>query len=167
MPDNEQREPTREEQDEVGVDVLTALGDYDIATQYFVGHRSNVQEQVVREPLRKAMDAARHALIIAIAKRVREAEAMTQVYVDVAAERLAQDQQWGGPEDYSAHEWRNFRGVLEKRVLDMLESSHIGVYEPADGRSALIGIAALAIRQIEALDRKHPGLARTPEVPHA
>jgi len=80
---------------------------------------------------------------------------------DIARERERQDAQWGGPNHDDGHtprDWSVFRRKFEGRVLASIASEHMTVYEPADARNALVKIAALAVAQIEALDRKHPEL---------
>ena len=82
------------------------------------------------------------------------------VYADIRAERARQDAQHGGPEHddtHTADEWLEFRAEYEQRVLDLLASPIEFIYEPADGRIALVKIAALVVAQIEALDRKQRG----------
>jgi hypothetical protein len=77
------------------------------------------------------------------------------IYAEIRSERARQDIQWGSAHDdgHTVLEWRALRGKFEQRVSDMLDSPHEGVYELADGRIALIKIAALAIAQLESLDR--------------
>ena len=81
---------------------------------------------------------------------------MSNVYDDIRAERERQDAQWGGPShdaEHDCHDWRSYRERQEKRVVELLDSPHPAVYEPADARKRLVKIAALAVAQIEALDR--------------
>jgi hypothetical protein len=76
--------------------------------------------------------------------------AMRDVYADIRAERDRQDAQWGGPDHDEHHtpgEWRAFRRKFEDRA-----DKPLGV--PVDmRRDALVKIAALAVAQIEAMDR--------------
>lgn len=70
------------------------------------------------------------------------------VLAEIAAERSAQDAQWGGPAHDDMHgltDWFRFRGKFERRIL--------GAGVPLTIRNALVKIAALAAAQIESLDR--------------
>lgn len=79
------------------------------------------------------------------------------VYSDIKAERVRQDEQWGGPQHDDTHveeEWRDYRARFEDRVQNI----GLAFRNPRwmDGvRANLVKIAALAVAQIEALDRKH------------
>lgn len=87
---------------------------------------------------------------------VRRAE-VPQVYIDIAAERIAQDHQWGGPDHDDRHtvgDWRRFRAKFEDRAT---EAAFWGDADsdpniPA-ARDALVKIAALAVAEIQWLDR--------------
>lgn len=77
-----------------------------------------------------------------------EIEPTMSIYDEIADERAAQDKQWGGPDHDDTHigaDWREYREKFEDRAL-------LGC--GATRREALIKIAALAVAQIESLDRK-------------
>lgn len=91
----------------------------------------------------------------------REREGMAAatgpILVEVASERRRQDAKWGGAahdDAYSAQEWRDFRLCFEQRVsLSALESPRDGD-DLAVARHNLVRIAALAVAQIESIDRQ-------------
>lgn len=75
------------------------------------------------------------------------------VYDDVVAERARQDAQWGGPahdDENIGSDWYDYRQKFERRART----------NAARRRDALVKLAALAVAQIESLDRKHPEAAR-------
>ena len=68
------------------------------------------------------------------------------VYDEIKAERARQDEQWGGPDHDDQHhvgEWWEYRKKFEERAY----------YAPPQRREALVKIAALAVAQLEAIDR--------------
>jgi len=112
--------------------------------------------------------AASHRLLFAIATAIREAREQGAAHTarlssflhDVLAERAAQDEHWGGPEHDDEHlalEWRTYRDKQEQRIDDLTRWS-TGLRVPPsaipEARKRLIKIAALAVAQIESLDRQ-------------
>ena len=70
------------------------------------------------------------------------------IYAEIAAERARQDAEHGGPKHDDTHtvqDWAWFREQRERRVDHFVS--------PVAARLALVEIAALAVAQIEALDR--------------
>jgi hypothetical protein len=79
---------------------------------------------------------------------------------EVAAERAAQDAQWGGPSNDDLHRPGVWDDLLEKF---MSRASAAWVRrEAANRRRGLIQVAALAIAAVEAMDRSQ-ALADAPE----
>lgn len=77
------------------------------------------------------------------------------ILLDILVERDAQDQQWGGPEHDATHkaiDWHTYRRKFEQRALSV----------PGRRRDSLVKIAALALAQIEALDRAESSAPLTP-----
>lgn len=75
------------------------------------------------------------------------------VYDDVREERARQDAQWGGRAHDDAHtaaDWRGYRMKFEDRAQWRIPPAG----RSTTGRDALVKIAALAVAQIEALDRR-------------
>lgn len=70
-----------------------------------------------------------------------------QAYTDIAAERIAQDAEHGGPDHDDTHTLVEWQGFISER-LPALEGGHSEV------REALVEIAALAVAAIESIDRK-------------
>lgn len=71
---------------------------------------------------------------------------------EVRDERVRQDFQWGGAEHDDTHhsrDWRTYRLNFETRVMHHT----IRFPDPERVRDALVKIAALAVAQIESLDR--------------
>ena len=78
---------------------------------------------------------------------------MSQIYVEIEAERRMQDARWGGPEHDDEHtplEWANF----VERKLTAIRLAHIYPHEIT--RETWVKIAALAVAALESHDRKHP-----------
>ena len=76
------------------------------------------------------------------------------IYEQIKAERYHQDRQHGGPkhDDTHTHEdWMNYRKVRENRLLHWEINNWATVEEK---RKELIVIAALAVAEIESLERK-------------
>jgi hypothetical protein len=74
-----------------------------------------------------------------------------EVLAEVAVERARQDEQWGGPSHDDQHhetEWYGYRARFENRAL-----STRAALTPGLQRESLVKIAALAVAQIEAIDR--------------
>ena len=74
-------------------------------------------------------------------------EPTVSIYDEIAAERAKQDAQWGGIDHDDTHhagEWWEYRKKFEERAY----------YAPPQRRDALLKIAALAVAQIESLDRQ-------------
>jgi hypothetical protein len=73
------------------------------------------------------------------------------VYEDIRAERAKQDEQWGGPEHDDMHtslEWMHYRRKFEVRVGMSHTRERV--------REQLVKIAALAVAQIQSIDRAAP-----------
>lgn len=71
------------------------------------------------------------------------------IYDEIADERAKQDAQWGGPEhddQHSTSDWREYRTKFERHASRMYTDEH--------NRAALVKIAALAVAQIESMDRR-------------
>jgi hypothetical protein len=75
-----------------------------------------------------------------------------RVLADVMAERRRQDDRWGGPTHDASHhatDWQQFRdryeGEIEAAVIEQ---------RPADVRAGLVKVAALAVAQLQAHDRR-------------
>lgn len=64
---------------------------------------------------------------------------------DIAQERAAQDQQWGGPAHDDEHASADWVWLIR---------SQIDAADPNDPRGRLVKIAALAIAGIESIDRR-------------
>jgi len=118
--------------------------------------------------IHRAARQAADALLAAIATALREAREQGAAHTarlssflhDVLAERAAQDEHWGGPEHDDEHlalEWRTYRDKQEQRIDDLTRWS-TGLRVPPsaipEARKRLIKIAALAVAQIESLDRQ-------------
>ena len=74
-------------------------------------------------------------------------EPTMSIYDEIADERAAQDKQWGGPDHDDQHigaDWREYREKFEDRAFFGYGATR---------REALIKIAALAVAQIESIDR--------------
>jgi hypothetical protein len=78
---------------------------------------------------------------------------MIGIYLEIAEERVKQDEQWGGPEhddEHTAFEWLGIithylgRGLINADVLS---------------RKAMVQVAALAVAAIEWIDRRHTVIA--------
>ena len=70
------------------------------------------------------------------------------IYDEIKAERERQDAQWGGPEHDDRHapiEWSSYRARFERRGG-----------QGASRRANLVKIAALAVAEIESIDRRAP-----------
>lgn len=81
---------------------------------------------------------------------------LSRVLLDVLEERKRQDAKWGGPEHddlHTAAEWREFR--------DRFEGEAIAVCDYQAARESVVKIAALAIAQVESLDRHLAALNAT------
>lgn len=95
----------------------------------------------------KFIAAARTAL----PKLIADVE-LSAVYSDIKAERVRQDEQWGGPDHDDMHtreDWTWYRQKYEVMAWSCLDA------HGETARMALIKIAALAVAQLEALDRKY------------
>lgn len=79
--------------------------------------------------------------------------------MSVIAERLAQNEQWGGPEHDDTHtgdDWLSFIGKQQlTAVNETLSDNGLEVMDPEGYRARLVKIAALAFAAIESHDRKH------------
>lgn len=79
------------------------------------------------------------------------------VYLDIHTERIRQNDKWGGPEhddEHGANAWQGFRAVREARLKQALGPNFFdAVTWHKTTRKNLVEIAALAVAQIESLDR--------------
>lgn len=78
------------------------------------------------------------------------------VYEDIRLERQRQDGIHGGPahdDTHTAEEWRTLRENYERYAAFAPQVADRIVFEPETRRASLVKIAALAVAQIEALDR--------------
>lgn len=78
----------------------------------------------------------------------------SKILCDIAAERAAQDEQWGGAthdDGHMAHDWLVFIGQQLKRAR--ADYAQVGGF-PAPVRARLVKIAALAVAGIESIDRR-------------
>lgn len=74
---------------------------------------------------------------------------MSDIYEELRAERIRQDDRWGGPHHDDSHaieDWAFFIAIRCKAL-----KSDSAAYDPA--RRILVEIAALAIAAIESVDR--------------
>lgn len=81
----------------------------------------------------------------------QKANSTELITFEIVGERKRQDRRWGGPKHDDLHrdvDWTHFRGLREERIIKNGERSPYN-------RDDLIEIAALAVAQIEALDRFH------------
>lgn len=85
------------------------------------------------------------------------------VFDEVKAERERQDAQWGGAEHDDEHgfqDWASFRQRFEERMNKVARKSPFDADEWFRvTRDSLIKVAALAIAQVESLDRNNSGVA--------
>jgi len=82
--------------------------------------------------------------------------ASNRVFQDILAERIAQDEQWGGPEhddNHAFHEWITF---IRKQLTECNRTTA----RRAGFRKYMIRVAALAIAAIESQDRYDSGTSR-------
>lgn len=68
--------------------------------------------------------------------------------LDVAAERAAQDEEWGGPGHDDTHDLADWCDFLEKHTARARFTAGTGL-----ARRHLIRIAALAVAAVESIDR--------------
>ena len=71
---------------------------------------------------------------------------------DVQDERIRQDEKWGGPKHDDTHSFRDwffYRSSREEAIIELCRHHNA----PIEHRKLLVEIAALAVAQIEALDR--------------
>lgn len=76
--------------------------------------------------------------------------ATARVFQDIARERAYQDRKWGGPEHDATEtppQWMAYRQPYQGRALARYYS------DPAEYRRQIVKLAALAVAEIEALDR--------------
>lgn len=86
------------------------------------------------------------------------------IWEDILEERSRQDEQWGGPDHDDEHgvaDWESYRRKFERRILSQMS----GPFDPnhfyINTRSDLVKVAALAVAQIESLDREYRSPAIT------
>jgi hypothetical protein len=79
-------------------------------------------------------------------------ELVTKAFAEVAARRVRQDLEWGGPAHDDGNTPADWDEMIFQRAMNLT-----GAGEPApDYRDMLIDIAALAIAAIQSWDRLHP-----------
>jgi uncharacterized protein YcbK (DUF882 family) len=83
------------------------------------------------------------------------------IFAEIAAERVRQDKQWGAMHDdeHVASDWYAFRNRFEHRAL-----TSMAYMNPNIQRENVVKIAALAVAQIESLDRQAEFNRATPPV---
>jgi len=99
------------------------------------------------------------SLMVKLAAAEADTKRLEGVYVDIRAERARQDAQWGGAghdDLHTEYDWSLFRRKFEKKAQHTLDSDYVPLYDLAAGRDALVKIAALAVAQIESVDRRSP-----------
>lgn len=101
--------------------------------------------------MRRVTESAAEAPTLAEAETAPAANRTQGVLAEVAAERARQDEQWGGPAHDDQHhetEWYGYRAQFENLAL-----SDRAALTPGLQRESLMKIAALAVAQIESIDR--------------
>jgi hypothetical protein len=86
---------------------------------------------------------------------------LVKLFTEIAHERSRQDEQWGGPahdDDHGVEDWRRFREKFEDYISD---ADDVRPVQSTDRwadytREQLVKIAALAVAQIQSLDRLFP-----------
>lgn len=73
-----------------------------------------------------------------------------QILEEIHAERLHQDQKWGGPEHDDQHNFFQWMLFICNRSCKPIEH-----HNPESIRRHLVEIAALAVAAIEAFDRRY------------
>lgn len=88
----------------------------------------------------------------------RAARSAIMLLAPIVVERVRQDKQWGGPDhddDHGAPHWRRFRQRFESRIIAANDEGAFTTHQFTEvARPALVAIAALAVAQIESLDRE-------------
>lgn len=105
------------------------------------------------------LEAVRHGL-----------NAKEQIFFDIVAERLRQNEQWGGPtvdDTRTADQWLAYINAQKyKAIHETLSDSNDEIVDPEGYRARLVKIAALAVAALESFDRKNPteGADEEPEL---
>lgn len=73
------------------------------------------------------------------------------VFAEIQAERVRQDEQWGGPEHDDTHGPADWCDYIERQLSEA--DGVIGLQNPAAWRERMVKIAALAVAAIESHDR--------------
>lgn len=73
------------------------------------------------------------------------------IIAKVLNERIAQDQQWGGPDHDDTHTPTDWVAILSRHVG--LSAMDAGQIDPAIWRRQMIRVAAVAIAALESFDR--------------
>lgn len=76
---------------------------------------------------------------------------MKIVIEQVIAERDRQDARWGGSAHDDTHSWDDWARFIDDRNV---AAKRLGPLNPAFARERLIQIAALAVAEVEAIDRR-------------
>jgi hypothetical protein len=90
------------------------------------------------------------------ARTVRQATPTESICFEIERERKRQDEKWGGPDHDDTHSAKDWALYRVKREQDILDHPRRYTYD-CIYRKALIEIAALAVAQIESLDRETEG----------
>jgi len=77
------------------------------------------------------------------------------IYDEIAQERKRQDEMWGGPAHDDLHDYYDWQKFREKYEGEIVNAGVQATMEKIrlSRREALIKIAALAVAQIESIDR--------------
>lgn len=75
------------------------------------------------------------------------------VFAEIAAERVRQDEQWGGPEHDDTHGPADWMHFIDKQTVAGVFDVELGEEKPGSYRRRLVKIAALAVAAIESHDR--------------
>lgn len=76
-----------------------------------------------------------------------------EVLIEVADERLRQDDKWGGQANDDSHSTAEFVQLIEDYAG--WARTMAGMNSPAKARERLIQVAALAVAAVESIDRKN------------
>lgn len=82
-----------------------------------------------------------------------------RVFFDIVAERIRQNEQWGGPghdDEHAAADWLRFVVTQAVKAREgCLDDNYLIAVDPEGYRARLVKIAALAVAAIESHDRKY------------
>jgi hypothetical protein len=84
--------------------------------------------------------------------------AMDQIFSDIRDERVAQDQQWGGPSVDDTRTLLEWAQYIFKQTARAMKEWNVG--DPAVARACMVKVAALAVAAIESMDRRWIGGAQ-------